>query len=153
MLLKIECSVEKSVTITAAKQLEDCINVVHVAYVVVVSQQSHSIFVFLHILSCKFSDNVHIHNIYIIQENVESLQIFSSGNIVHVDSLEFIGAQAIHFIDEQIEPFWSFFFQSLIAMQMESKCMKEAQVFVIWLSCIFFIRKTVDCVIFKQGFG
>ena len=37
MLLQIECSVEEIVTIMAAKRLEDCINVVHVAYVVVVS--------------------------------------------------------------------------------------------------------------------
>ena len=72
MSLQIECSVEKSVAIRAAKRLEDCINVVHVAYVVVVSKQSHSIFVFLHTSSCKFSDNVPIHNIYIIQQNVES---------------------------------------------------------------------------------
>ena len=72
MLLQIECSVEKSVTITAAKRLEDCINVVQLAYVVVVSEQSHSIFVFLHTSSRKFSDNVAIHSIYIIQEKVES---------------------------------------------------------------------------------
>ena len=37
MSLLIECSVEKKITIRVAKRLEDCINVVHVAYVVVVS--------------------------------------------------------------------------------------------------------------------
>ena len=37
MSLQIECSVEKSVTVRAAKRLEDCINVAYVAYVVVVS--------------------------------------------------------------------------------------------------------------------
>ena len=72
MSLQTEGSVEKSVTIRTAKRLEDCINVVHVAYEVVVSQQSHSIFVFLHTSFSKFSDNVAIHNIYIIQQNVES---------------------------------------------------------------------------------
>ena len=72
MSLQIECSAEKSVAIRAAKRLEACINVVHVAYVVVVSQQSHNIFVFLHTSSSKFSDNVAIHNVYIIQQNVES---------------------------------------------------------------------------------
>ena len=72
MSLQIEGSLEDSVKIRAAKRLENCINVVHVAYVVVVSWQSHSIFVFLHTSSCKFSDIVPIHNIYIIQESVES---------------------------------------------------------------------------------
>ena len=64
--------VEKSVTIRALKRLEDCINVVHVAYVVVLSLQSHSIFVILHTSSCKFSNNVFILNIDIMQLSVES---------------------------------------------------------------------------------
>ena len=72
MSLQNAGSVENSVTIRAAIILEDCINVVHVAYVAAVSQQSHSIFVFIHTSSSKFCDNVPIHNIYIIQENVES---------------------------------------------------------------------------------
>ena len=72
MSLQIECSVEESVTIRATKRLEDCINVVHVAYVVVVSQQSHSVFVFLHISSGELSDKITIDNIDIIQHNVES---------------------------------------------------------------------------------
>ena len=55
-----------------AKRLEDCINVVHVAYVVVESYQSHSIFVFLQTSSRKFSDKVPIYIIHIIQEIVES---------------------------------------------------------------------------------
>ena len=71
MSLQIEWFVEKSVTIRAAKILEDCIDVVHVAYVVVVSQQSHSIFVFLHTSSSNFYDNVPIYKIYIIRENFE----------------------------------------------------------------------------------
>ena len=119
----------------------------------VVSEQSHSIFEFLHTSSCKFYDNVPIHKIYIKRENVESWQIFNNRKIVHVDSLELIGTQYIHFIDEYIEKFWSFFFHSVSAMQMESKRTKEAQVVVICLSCIFFIRETVDCVISKQMFG
>ena len=41
MSLQIECSIEKSVTIRAAKRLEKCINVFHLAYVVVVSQNLH----------------------------------------------------------------------------------------------------------------
>ena len=65
-------SVDKGVTIRAAERLESWTNVVHVAHVVVVSQQSHRIFVFLYSSSSKFTDNVPIHNIYIIQQNFES---------------------------------------------------------------------------------
>ena len=72
MPLQIECSVERSVTIMTAKRLEGYINVVQGTYAIVVSQHSHSIFVFLHTSSSKFSDNVAIQNIYIIQQNVES---------------------------------------------------------------------------------
>ena len=36
-----------------------------------------------------------------------------------MDSLELIGTQSIHFIDEKIEFFRSFFFQSLISVQIE----------------------------------
>ena len=68
-----ERSVEKSVTIRETKTLEDCINeVVDVAFVVVVSEQSHSVFVFLHTSSSRFSENVPIYNIYTIQQNIES---------------------------------------------------------------------------------
>ena len=69
MSLQIECSVEKSVTIRTTKRLENGKNVVHVAYVVVASQQSHSIFALLYTSPSKFTGNVAIHNIYIIQQN------------------------------------------------------------------------------------
>ena len=103
MSLQIECSDREKVTVRAAKRLQDCINVAHVVYVVVVSWQSHSIFVFLHASASKISDNVPIHNIYIKQQNVDSEQIFNNSNIVQVDSLELNGAQFILFIKEQIE--------------------------------------------------
>ena len=67
-MLQNEFSVGKSVTISSAKRLENCLIVVNVAIVVVVSQQSHIIFVFVYTSSSKFTDNVPIHNIYIIQE-------------------------------------------------------------------------------------
>ena len=79
MSLQTECSVEESVTIRAVKRLEDCINVVHVAYMVVVFWQSLTIFVFLHTSSFKFSDNVPIHNIYIIQECSELADLQQKG--------------------------------------------------------------------------
>ena len=103
MSLQIECSVEKGVTIRTTKRLENCNNVVHIAYKVFVSQQSHSIFVFLYTSSTKFTHFVPIHNINIIQQNVESSQIFNRRNTVHMDYLELIGAQSIHFIDEKLE--------------------------------------------------
>ena len=68
MLLNVaqtKCSVEKHVTIRTTKILENCIGVVHVAYVVVVYQQSHISFIFMHTLSSKYSDYFSIHNIYI----------------------------------------------------------------------------------------
>ena len=72
MSLQIECSAEESVTIRTTKSLKDWINVAHITYMIIVPQQSDSIVVFLHTSSSKFSDNVAIHNIDIIQENVES---------------------------------------------------------------------------------
>ena len=72
MSLQIDCFVAKSVTIRPAKKFEDLINVVRKAYVVVVSLQPHTNFVFLHRSSCKFSDNGPIHSIYIIHQTVES---------------------------------------------------------------------------------
>ena len=54
------------------KIIENCFSVVHVQYVVVLSQQSHRIFVLLHTSSSKFSDNVPIQKIFILQQNDES---------------------------------------------------------------------------------
>ena len=125
MSLQIECSDREKVTVRAAKRLQDCINVAHVVYVVVVSWQSHSIFVFLHASASKISDNVPIHNIYIKQQNVDSEQIFNNSNIVQVDSLELHGAQFILFIKEQIEKNWSFFFQSLSACKWKAIARKR----------------------------
>ena len=71
MSLQIECSVEESITIRAGKILGNSINVVHPAYVVVVSQRLHCIFVLLYTSSGKFTDNAPIYNNYIKQQNVE----------------------------------------------------------------------------------
>ena len=62
----------KKVTSGAAKILEEFIKVFYEAYLIVVSQQSHSLFVFQHTSCGKFSDNFSIPNIYIIQQNDES---------------------------------------------------------------------------------
>ena len=51
-----------------------------------------------------------------------------------MDSLDLNGADSIRIVDEQIEQFWSFFFQSLSSMQMEIKRTEETQVIVIWFS-------------------
>ena len=48
------------------KRLEDCINVAHVAYMIVVSQKPHSFPMFLQTLSSKISNRFPIHKIYII---------------------------------------------------------------------------------------
>ena len=72
MLFQIESSVEESVTIRTTKRLKDCISVAHITYMIFVPQQSDSIVLFLQTSPSKFSDNVTIHNIDIIQHNVES---------------------------------------------------------------------------------
>ena len=126
MSLQIECSVEKSVTFRAVKRSEDCTFVVYVAYVIFVSQQLHSVFVWLHTSSSRFSDNITTHNVYIRQQIVESQQIFNNRNVVRVDFLELIGAQSIHFLDEQIDGYWGFFLQSLSAMEKENKRTKQS---------------------------
>ena len=72
MLVQIESSVGKCVTIKAAKSLKDCINVADITYMNVLPQQSDSFVVFLHTSSDNFSDNAAIHNIDIIQLNIES---------------------------------------------------------------------------------
>ena len=72
MLLQVECSVEKTVTIRAKKRLKDCNNVAHITYMIIVSQQSDSIVVFLHISSSNFSDIVSIYHIYVEKQNTQS---------------------------------------------------------------------------------
>ena len=137
MSLQNECSIEKGVTIRAAKRLEDCINFAHVAYMVVISQQSQSILLLLQTSSSKVFDNIPIHNIYKNQQNVQSQQILNNKNILHVDSLELIGAQFVHFIDQRIESVCSFFFQSS-AMQVENKHKKGTRYG--YVVVLFFLR-------------
>ena len=72
MALQNESSNEESVTNRTTKRLKDCNNVVHLTYMIIVPQQSDSIVVFLQTSPSKFSDNVTIHNIDIIQHNFES---------------------------------------------------------------------------------
>ena len=71
MSLQVDCSVEKSVTIRTAKRLKAGINVAHITYMIIVSQQSDKIVVLLHTLSSKFSDNVSIYNIYVVKQKFE----------------------------------------------------------------------------------
>ena len=72
MSLQIESSVEQIVTIRTTKSFEDCINVAHKTYMNNVPHQSDSIVVFMQTSPSKFSDNVTIHTIDIIQHSVES---------------------------------------------------------------------------------
>ena len=51
--------------------MKDCINVAHITYVVIVSQQFDSVVVFLRTSSTEFSDNVSIYNIYVAKQNTE----------------------------------------------------------------------------------
>ena len=46
-------------------------NVAHRIYMIIVSQHSDSIVVFLHTSSSKFSDTVSIYNIYVVKQNIE----------------------------------------------------------------------------------
>ena len=97
MSLQIECSIEKSVTNRAAQRLENCINVVHVAYVVVVYKQSNSIFAFLHTSSSKFTDNVPTKSI-----------LYSRMLTVSRSSTKESGSYEFHGIDRcSIHPFYS----------------------------------------------
>ena len=51
--------------------MEDCINVAHITYMIILSQQPDSFVVILHTSSSKFSDNVSIYNIYVAKQNIE----------------------------------------------------------------------------------
>ena len=72
MSLQIESFVEESVTISTTIILKECINVAYITYMIIVPQQFDSIVIFLQTSLSKFSDNVTIHKIDIIQHNVES---------------------------------------------------------------------------------
>ena len=100
VLLQVECSVEKCVKIGTTKCFKDCIDVAYIKYINIVSQWSDKIVLFLNTSSSNFFENVAIHNIDIIQQNAESLQIFNKKNIVQIDYSELTGTQSIHFIDE-----------------------------------------------------
>ena len=72
MSLEFERFAEESVTIMTTKGLKDCINVAHIIYTIISSQQSYSFVVSLHTSSSKFSDDVSIYNIYVVRQNIES---------------------------------------------------------------------------------
>ena len=126
MSLQFECSAEESVTNRTTKRLKDFINVAHITYMILETQQSDNVVLFLHISSSNFSDDISIYIIYVVKQNFECEQILNKWNIVHVDSFELIGTESIHFIFELwIENFKCFFFQSLISMQRERKNTEE----------------------------
>ena len=65
------CLVEESVTISALKGLEHCINNADVANVIIVSQQSDSILVFLHTSPSGFTYDFSVDNVYFKKKNVQ----------------------------------------------------------------------------------
>ena len=68
MSLQIGCTVREKATIRPTIGLDDCINVVHVAYMMFVSQKSDSILVFLHILTEELTYIGPLHNNDIIEK-------------------------------------------------------------------------------------
>ena len=70
MSFQIGCSVEKSVTIRAKKGLEDCVNVAHVTFLIILSQQFDSILVFLHTPPSEFPYDIPLYSIDIIEQKI-----------------------------------------------------------------------------------
>ena len=71
MSLQVESFVEESVRVRATKRLVGCINVAHITYMIIVFQQSDSIFIFVTTSSSKFSNNVSIYKISVAKQNIE----------------------------------------------------------------------------------
>ena len=69
MSFQIGCSVEENVVIRASKRLEQCIDIAHVAYMIIVPQKSDDKPVFLHTPPSEFTYNFFIHNVYFIKES------------------------------------------------------------------------------------
>ena len=67
-MFQIGCSVGKRVAIRAKKGLEHSTDVAHVAYMIIVPQQSDSIPVFLHIPPSEFTYKFSIHNVYSVKK-------------------------------------------------------------------------------------
>ena len=71
MSLQVECSAKENITIRATKILKDGMNVAHITYMIIASQEPDNIVVFLHISSSFFSDNVPIYKIYVVKQMIE----------------------------------------------------------------------------------
>ena len=84
-----------------------------------------------------------------MEKNIENWQIFNSWSILHKDYMELTRAGPICSIVQEIQKLRSFCFQLLIFMQKESNNAKKVQVFLTWLSCVFFRSDTIDCAVFK----
>ena len=70
-----------------------------------------------------------------------------------MDSLELTRAESFLSTHEQVKNFKSFFFPSLISVQMERKSTKKTQVVVKWMSRVVFKRETVGCAKSQKWFG
>ena len=68
---QIGCSFEEIVTIRATKGLEDCVDIAHVTYMVLVSRQSDSVFVFLRTPPSELTYDVPLNIIDILEKNFE----------------------------------------------------------------------------------
>ena len=105
MSFPIGCSPGQSVAIRASKGLDHCMDVAHVAYMIIAPQQSNIISAFLHTPLSDFTCNFSIHNVFFIKENNQVQEVLNNWNIVVMDSLKLRRGKSIHSIDEQIENF------------------------------------------------
>ena len=119
-------------------RLENCLNVVVIEYMVVVSQQSDSNFIFLGYSFSKSSNNVPIYYINISSKRIDYQQILCTWNFVHIHYFELVEAEYNPSIGNQIGDFWQFFstFDFLAYGEREHKnstnCLCRAPLHSLW---------------------
>ena len=71
MSFQIGFSVKKIDTIMAMKRLVECVNAAHVTYMITEYEETDRILVFLHTPPSKFTFNVFLYSIEILEKNIE----------------------------------------------------------------------------------
>ena len=109
---------EERVRRSTPEGLEQCVDVVGVAKVIVVAEKLDTFFILLKTSSAELTNQFPIYKINVIKADIEFQQVFNFWNVIQMNTLEFRNVFFLTVFEEKFETFRSLFLQFFGTMQM-----------------------------------
>ena len=151
--LQVSSLLKISITSWTAESLEECIDIVYVTNMTIISYQLNILLILFDASSCKFPNHCTVNKVDVVYENIDTHYIFDRWNIIHANSLKFWRVRICTVNKKEIE--WLLMFLPRVSHfhVSESKCSEETKIVLVCFFGVSFVSKAFDWRISEKRFG